>query len=160
MVGLVRGFHGVRGGVRVETLTDEPSRFAPGSVLHPEGSVERLTVVEARPDKPGIVVRFAEVPTRDAAEALLDTYLEADPAELPPDTYYWHDVVGCRVETTRGEELGTVDDVMRVGEAEVYLVRGERGEVMVPAVRSVVVDLAPAERRIVVDGAALGLDEG
>jgi 16S rRNA processing protein RimM len=160
VVGLVRGFRGVRGAVRVEVLTDDPARFTLGSVLHPEGSDERLTVAEVHADKPGIVVRFAEVPTRNAAEALRDTYLEADPVDLPPDTYYWHEVVGCRVETTTGEELGMVGDVTRVGEAEVYLVRGARGELLVPAVRSVVMELAPADRRIVVDAVALGLDEG
>jgi ribosomal 30S subunit maturation factor RimM len=48
--------------------------------------------------------------------------------------------------------------VFRVGESEVYVVRGgARGEILVPAVRSIVLELGPAERRMVVDEAALGL---
>jgi ribosomal 30S subunit maturation factor RimM len=50
-----------------------------------------------------------------------------------------------------------VQDVFRVGESEVYSVRGPRGEILVPAVGDVVKELAPADRRIVVDADALGL---
>jgi 16S rRNA processing protein RimM len=160
VVGLVRGLHGLRGGVRVEVLTDGPARFEPGSVLHPEGSADRLTVVEARRDGPGLVVRFAEIADRDAAETLRDTYLETDaPATLPAEAYYWHEVVGCRVVTPAGEQLGSVDDVTRVGESEVYVVHGPRGEILVPAVQSVVLELSPTDGRLVVDPVALGLEE-
>lgn len=158
VVGLVRGVHGLRGGLRVEVLSDDQGRFAPGSVMFAEGSAEPLTVVEARPDKPGLIVHFAEIGDRDAAEALRDTYLEAEPAALPEESWYWHEIVGCRVISDTGEELGTVNDVMRVGEAEVYVAEGPRGELLVPAVASVVLELNPAEGRMVVDADALGLD--
>ncbi|HVM30149.1 MAG TPA: ribosome maturation factor RimM [Candidatus Limnocylindrales bacterium] len=161
VVGLVRGLHGLRGHVRVEVLTDEPGRFEPGSIVHPEGSEAVLTVAEVRSNRPpGLLVRFREVASRDAAEALRDVYLEADvgQAELPEGAYYWHDIVGCRVHTAEGTDLGEVVDVFRVGEAEVYTVRGADGrELLVPAVASVVRQLEPAQKRIVVDGEALGL---
>ncbi|HWH23716.1 MAG TPA: ribosome maturation factor RimM [Candidatus Limnocylindria bacterium] len=158
-VGLVRGLHGLRGGVRVEVLTDDASRFEPGSVLLVADSDRRLTVAESHADKPpGLIVRFQELPSRSSAEWLRERYLEVVPAEpLPAATYYWHEIVGCSVVTSDGEPLGEVVDVFRVGEAEVYDVRGERGDLLVPAVGSVVRELVPAERRIVVDAAALDL---
>jgi len=159
VVGLVRGVHGLRGALRVEVLSDEPSRFEPGSVLFPEGSDRRLTVADSRADGPGLVVRFDEVTDRSAADQLRDVYLETEGADaLAPGEHYWHEVIGCAVSTREGEVLGTVEDVFRVGESEVYAVRGPRGEVLVPAVGSIVVELAPAEGRIVVDGEALGLE--
>jgi 16S rRNA processing protein RimM len=55
--------------------------------------------------------------------------------------------------------LGTVSDVFRAGAGEVYVVDGgPRGEVLVPAVKGVVVDLSPGQGRLVVDAVALGLD--
>jgi 16S rRNA processing protein RimM len=159
VVGLVRGLHGLRGGVRVEVLTDAPGRFEPGSVLYAEGAGRPLTVSQARPAGPGLIVHFSELGDRTSAEVLRDTYLEAEAAGLPEQTWYWHEIVGCEVTTTSGEMLGTVHDIMRVGEAEVYVVKGERGELLVPAVRSIVVELAPAEGRLRVDAVALGLDE-
>ena len=157
-VGLVRGVHGLRGALRVEILSDNAERFSVGSVLRAEGSDQTLTVVSAHQDGPGLLVRFAEVPDRPAADTLRDKYLEADaPADLPADTYYWHEIVGCAVQTATGEPLGEIDDVFRVGESEVYVVHGPRGEVLVPAVVAVVLELNPGQRRVVVDADALGL---
>src|SRR4051794_6245992 len=159
VVGLVRGVHGLKGAVRVEILSDNPDRFAAGSVLHREGDDRALTIVSAHRDGPGLLMRFAEIKTREAADALRDSYLEADAAELPSDTFYWHDIEGCAVVTTDGRDLGTVADVFRVGEAEVYVVRGVAGETLIPAVSDVVTELNIAEKRIVVDAATLGLED-
>jgi 16S rRNA processing protein RimM len=159
-VGLVRGVHGLKGGVRVEVLSDRPERFDPGAVLFEEGSSRPLTVAESVDDPPGLLVRFREVRTREAAEGLRDVYLEAavEPAALEEGAAWWHEVEGATVTTTGGETLGRVEEVFRVGESEVFAVRGaERGEVLVPAVRDVVVDFAPREGRLVVDAEALDL---
>ena len=160
-VGLVRGVHGLRGAVRVEILSDNAARFEPGSVLHPEGSDRPLTIISAHRDGPGLLVRFREVNDRPTADTLREKYLEvvASPTDLPADTYYWHEIVGCAVTTESGRELGTVSDVFRVGESEVYVVHGPRGEVLVPAVTTIVTRLDPRNKVIVVDGAALGLAE-
>ena len=159
VVGLVRGVHGLRGAVRVEVLSDNPGRFEAGSVLHREGDAAPLTIASSQRDGPGLLVRFREIPDRKAADTLRDAYLEADVEGLPSDTFYWHDIVGCAVSTEDGEELGVVEDVFRVGESEVYVVRGRRGEVLIPSVASIVRELDPQAKRIVVDREALGLDD-
>jgi len=159
VVGLVRGVHGLRGMVRIEILTDNEDRFSVGSVLHPEGEDRQLTIASAQRDGPGLLVKFDEIRDRNAADGLREMYLEAEVGdELPADTFYWHDIVGSRVLSTEGDELGTVADIFRVGESEVYVVRGKGGEILVPAVQAVVRELVPAEKRLVVDAAALGLD--
>lgn len=162
MVGLVRGLHGLRGAVRVEILTDDPSRFQEGSILFLEGSDAPLTIAWSQADGPGILVRFVELNTRDAAASLRDAYLEGAVTEAARDAdqVYWHEVLGAAVSTPDGTQLGRVEDVFRAGGAEVYVVRGgARGELLVPGVRSVITEFSPGEARIVVDPAALGLDE-
>ena len=129
-------------------------------MLHVEGSDEQLTVRESRADGPGLLVSFLEVADRNTADALRDKYLEAEVAAgktLPEGAHYWHEVIGSTVTTSAGEDLGRVDDVFRVGESEVYVVKGPRGEVLVPAVGSIVTELNPAQKRVVVDAEALGL---
>lgn len=141
-------------------LSDDPERFAVGSVVYPEGSDEPLTVTWSHEDGPGIQLRFRERGTRESVESLRNVYLEADVEQrnLPEGSWYWHEVEGTTVFTLDGEELGTVQDVFRAGEAEVYVVRGgPRGEVLVPAVASVIQELAPDAGRIVVDAEALDL---
>jgi 16S rRNA processing protein RimM len=160
-VGLVRGVHGLRGAVRVEVLSDNMSRFEVGSVLYQEGSDKPLTVASAQRDGPGLLVQFREVKDRPTADTLREKYLEAptDRTALPADTWYWHEIVGCAVSTDSGAALGTVREVFRVAESEVYVVVGDRGEILVPAVSAVITKLDPPNRQIVVNGAALGITE-
>ena len=158
-VGLVHGLHGLRGAVRVEVLSDEPGRFVVGSVLFADGDDQPLTITWTGPAKPGLLVRFVGLESREAVEYLRNRYLEARMGQpLPAGTYYWHQLRGLVVTTTSGDALGTVADVFRAGEAEVYVVRGgPLGEIMVPSVKGVVVELDPAEGRLVVDAVALNL---
>lgn len=117
--------------------------------------------MESERSGPGWRLRFAEVPDRTAADSLRGAYLEslvAPGEELPRGEYYWHEVIGSAVRDVDGTELGTVRDVYRAGGAEVFVVRdGPRGELDIPAVRSVVRIFAPKRGEIVVDGDALGL---
>jgi 16S rRNA processing protein RimM len=161
VVGRVRGFHGLKGTVRLESLTDRAAeRFAAGRSLFVEGSDEPLTIAEAEPDQLGWRVRFVELSDRNAAESIRDAYLEAvvGPGEqLDRGQFYWHEVIGARVVDTDGVALGEVVDMYRAGGGEVALVRGPAGELDVPLVRSVVRTFAPARGEIVVDVDALGL---
>ncbi len=157
-VGLVRGLHGLRGAVRVEVLSDDPERFAVGAVLFVEGDERPLTITWNGPAKPGLLLQFAEVQTRESAESLRDHYLEVIPtAPLPAGSYYWHQIRDLEVTTTQGEVLGRVVDVFRAGAGEVYVVEGPRGEVLLPAVKDVIVELDPPAGRLVVDTIALDL---
>lgn len=164
VVGRVRGLHGLQGAVRIEVLTDRPeARFADGEVLHVEGDARPLTILAAQPveDGPGWRVRFREIPNRQSAEGLRETYLEVEvepEAELDPGAAYWHEVIGSTVRDSTGAELGKVADVYRAGEAEVYVVRGgPPGEFDLPAVRDVVTTFAPDRHELIVDEGVLDL---
>ena len=162
-VALVRGFRGVRGQVRVELLTDRPAdRFVPGARLYPEGTAERLTVAEASPvaDGPGWWLRFREIGDRTLAEERLrDRYLEIEDPHEPrePGRWLWHELQGLAVTATSGEGLGEIVDIYRAGGAEVFVVRGPRGELDVPGVRGIVTELAPERGVMVVDLDVLAL---
>ena len=162
-MGLVRGLRGLHGQVRVELLTDRPDeRFVVGAVLYPEGAGRGLTIAEAMPvaDGPGWWLRFREVPNRDAAESLRDTYLEIDMPDEPrePGRWLWHELEGLAVRSATGEELGVIVELYRAGGAEVFVVRGPRGEIDVPGVHGIVLDLAPERGEMIVDMDALALD--
>jgi 16S rRNA processing protein RimM len=161
VVGQVRGFHGLRGTLRVETLSDRAEeRFAVGKVLFVEGRKEQLTIAESATDNLGWRLRFVEVPDRNAAEALRDAYLEAVVApgeELPRGEFYWHEIIGATVKDVDNSVLGKVVDVYRAGGADVVVVRGPAGEIDVALVKAAVRVFDPAKGEIVVDGEALGL---
>jgi 16S rRNA processing protein RimM len=164
VVAQVRGLHGLNGAVRVEVLTDRPeARFVAGAVLYLEGDARPLIIDAAKPveDGPGWRLHFREIPDRAASERLREAYLEIEvdrAADLDAGAAYWHEVIGATVRGSTGTVLGTVADVYRAGENEVYVVRGgPPGEFDMPAVRDVITTFAPDRREIVVDEAVLDL---
>ena len=164
MVALVRGVHGLNGAVRAEVLTDRPDdRFVVGAVLFREGDNRALTIAsaEAVADGPGWRFRFHEIASRDAADTLRGTYLEtvvSAEEDLARGAYYWHEVIGTPVRGVDGVELGTVRDIYRIGETEVFVVAGDTyGSFDVPAVRAFIRIFAPRRGEIVVDAESLDL---
>jgi 16S rRNA processing protein RimM len=164
VVALVRGVHGLHGAVRAEVLTDRPEdRFMAGAVLFREADDRPLTIAsaEAVADGPGWRIRFREVATRDAADALRGAYLESvvrPEEDLARGSYYWHEVIGSTVRGVDGTELGTVRDIYRIGETEVFAVEGGTfGPFDLPAVRAFIRIFAPRRGEIVVDAESLDL---
>jgi 16S rRNA processing protein RimM len=158
VVGRIGRPHGVRGELTVEVRTDDPeARFAPGAVLRTEPA-ERgpLTVAEARPRSGGLVVAFAGVADREAADTLRGTVLVVDAASLPPladdDEFYDHQLVGLVAVDPSGARLGTVADVVHSPASDLLAVRGADGrEHLVPFVRDIVPTVDVPGGRVVVD---------
>jgi 16S rRNA processing protein RimM len=149
-IGRVVAAHGLRGEVKVEPLTDFPERFERGSRLWLAGT-ERA-VQSSRWRGRHVYLKLEGVETRDAAEALRGGELRAAPRPLAgADRYYLHDIIGLRVEDAKGEALGKVADVLSTGANDVYVVRSERGELLLPAIEDVVREIDVAGGRIVVE---------
>jgi 16S rRNA processing protein RimM len=143
VVGVIGRAHGVRGEVVVERRTDEPERrFAPGQVLHDEGGTQAFTVQSARDHSGRLLVRFAEVNDRDAAEVLRGTSLvavvELDERPLEPEEFYDRQLIGLRVRTFDGAEVGTVGSVLHLPAQEVLEVNTVHGTRLVPFVAALV----------------------
>ncbi|MCC7103753.1 MAG: 16S rRNA processing protein RimM [Chloroflexi bacterium] len=145
--------HGLRGEVVCDLLTDFPERFARTTELHLRGQREPLTVEASRLEGDRVVLKLAGVASRELADALRGAELSVTEemlVELPPGSYYWHQLVGLRVETEEGRPLGRLTEVLRTGANDVYVVRGEHGELLLPAIAEVVrgVDLGSGLMRV------------
>ena len=146
--------HGVRGELKCRLVTDFPERFQKGvRVLVGEPPTPRR-VVAARVSGKTVYLRLSGVPTRDAAEPLRGSDVlvtREDAVPLPPGQYFWSDVIGLRAEDRSGQDLGQVTEILATGANDVYVVQGPAGEVLVPAIKDVVLAIEPARGRIVVD---------
>lgn len=121
-----------------------------GERLYLEGEQEPREVITLELGGRLPVVAISGIETRDAAEALTGRYLEVEPRELPEGSYYWHQLEGLHVVDESGAELGTLVEVFRVGENEVYRVAGPVGETLLPALRDVVREIDLPGKRMVV----------
>jgi len=122
IVGRVRKAHGIRGEVVVELLTDEPDAiFASGRRVFAgttTGDLARdrqeLHIRSVRPFNEGLLVAFAEMPDRNAAELWRNRYFLVPAEEVPApgeDEVYLHDLIGMRVDLADGATIGTVEEV-------------------------------------------------
>jgi 16S rRNA processing protein RimM len=157
-IGRIIAPHGIRGEVKVEVLTDFPERFKPGvhaflGVGTEDSEARRVKIVAARPHKGGFLVKLDIVPDRNAAELVRNRYLlipAADAMPLGEHENYLHDLMGLEVETTDGQHLGELREVLFTNANDVYVVRGPAGEVLLPAIRDVVLQVDLSARRMVV----------
>jgi 16S rRNA processing protein RimM len=180
-VGRIGRAHGIRGDVVVGVRTDEPDlRFTVGSKLDTDPvDVGPLTVAATRWQSGELVVRFAGIRDRTAAEALRGTWLSVDSSALAPlsdpDEFRDHDLIGLSVRTTSGVSVGEVNDVLHSGQ-DLLVIRpvpaggsgpagvsasplvagaGSRsaasGEILVPFVKAIVTDVDLASGVLVID---------
>jgi 16S rRNA processing protein RimM len=147
LVGIVARAHGLLGEVVVDSWSDVPERFAPGSELNAvlaAGAPRTLRVVSARPFGERLLIRFEGVESRTDAEAIRGADLtiprrEAKP--LPEGRHYRFELVGLRAMTPSGEPIGEVADVFTTGANDVFVVRGDRGEILIPDSPGVIVSV-------------------
>jgi 16S rRNA processing protein RimM len=158
VVGRVGRPHGVRGEVSVEVRTDDPdTRFAAGAVLVTDPAERGPLTVETLHWHSGrLLVAFAGVSDRETAEALRDTLLVVDSADLPaladPDEFYDHQIVGLRAVLPTGEMLGTVHEVVHAPAGDLLAIRrADRAEALVPFVAAIVPTVDLAAGQVVVD---------
>jgi 16S rRNA processing protein RimM len=135
--------------------TDFPERFRVlRRVLVKRGGEMRVYEVErVRTAGEAFLVKMAGLDTPEAARELVGASLHVSGDEAPPlpeGEFYVDDVIGLEVMTTDGDRLGQVAEVLRTGANDVYVVRGGGREILVPAIREVVTELAPQSGRMVV----------
>ena len=152
-VGRVTQVHGIHGEVSVLPLSEVEGRFEPGSVLF-LGDGRHLTVERVRTNRGRLLVSFREIADRTAAEALPGEYLLVAASEVPPapEGAFWpHQLVGSEVVTDAGRSLGTLVEVIANPANDLWVARSEDGaEVLIPALRDVVVHVDLEARRVTV----------
>ncbi len=157
-VGRISRPHGIRGELRVEIITDYPERlgqhvcFYLASPDSPE-AVRRYPVEKLRWHRGALLLKLGGCDDRNGADELRGMLVQVPLEEAVPleeGEYYYFQLVGVRVETESGQWLGRVVEVLETGANDVYVVRGPRGEVLLPAVEDVVLELDLELKRMVV----------
>jgi 16S rRNA processing protein RimM len=140
---------GNRGEVKAELITDFPDRFESTTAVYVGSDHRRFELEGYRVLERVVVLKLRGVESIDQAEQLRGELIEIpqeDAVTLPSGHYFWHQIIGLRVVTAEGEELGSLDDILETGSNDVYVVHGPRGESLIPAIKEVVksIDLETA----------------
>lgn len=142
-VGVIGRPHGVRGTVRVGLLSDNPERFETLDRVVLEfsnGESRRLQILRVVQKNDVALVTFDGIEGRDEAEKLRGAYIciPRDILEPLEDAFYHFELIGCKVVTTSGEEVGKVVEIMDLSSNDILVVHTEGVEVLIPMIESVV----------------------
>ena len=160
LIGEISKPQGIAGEVKVQPHTGDPNRFLSLTSVF-------LKAGDGYSEKPLASVRvaggyayltFPGVNDRDKAEAMRGQKLYVDRAravKLAEDETFICDLIGCVATDDSGRLIGTLTDVMQPGAGDVYAFQGPMGEVLVPALKSVFLEVDVKNKRMLLSAARL-----
>ncbi|WP_169083102.1 ribosome maturation factor RimM [Paenibacillus sp. PL91] len=160
-VGKVVNTHGIRGELKILSQTDFADvRFAAGSKLlmlnEESGATLEVKVVSARENKNVYILKlegFTDINQVEKYKGWVLKVSEANLVDLDEGEYYYHEIIGCRVVTEEGEELGTISEILSPGANDVWVVdrpKGSGKQLLLPVIDEVLISVNTKEKIVTV----------
>lgn len=143
---------GLKGEIKIEAMTDFPERFAAGNQVYVNGHPR--IIERSRPHKDRIILKLKGIDDVQAASQLRghDLEIRSDQLQdLPQGEYYRFQVLGLDVVEMQGEPVGRIEDILPTGSNDVYIVRGSRGEILIPATDEVIKSIDLEKGQMVIE---------
>jgi 16S rRNA processing protein RimM len=149
---IVRPF-GLRGELKAEVLTAHPEQLGRLRTVYLGPQAEPWAIEGVRVRRRAVYLKLSGCDDHTAAEALRGALLQIaleDAVPLEEDEYYEHQIVGMTVVEEDGTPLGKVTEIISTGANDVYVVVGPDGELLLPAIESVILEIDLEADRMVV----------
>ena len=156
-IGKVIKVHGLKGQLKVIPYGETLSCLGAGETVIAsltDGATQRLTTVEVRPHHKAFLFLSREISSLEEAHRLVGAELCVPESRLPPtapDEFYWYQLIGLEVVDSDGRKLGKIAEILETGSNDVYIVRQESEEILVPAIYEVVRKVDLVRRMVIVD---------
>jgi 16S rRNA processing protein RimM len=163
-IGRITGVHGLRGGLRFRPdYPESESIESVERIFLADGDAESVSVADAREYRIVEVAQVGQGAIRVMLEGITDINLAqlekgknvfAAENDLPPpaeNEFYYRDVMGCEVFLTDGVRIGVVEEIIATGANDVFVVRGDGKEVLVPVIEDVVKEIDLDGKRVVIE---------
>ena len=156
VLGKIASPFGVRGWTKVVSYTEPLEGLLDYQqwCLSQGDKQKTYNIVEGKRHGKFLIAKFDGIDDRDLVARLTNALVVLEREQLPDadgDSYYWADLIGLKVVTTDGVQLGEVQRMMETGANDVVVVAGER-ERLIPWIReSVIKSVDLTESTITVD---------
>ena len=148
-LGTITKAHGLRGEVKVRPETASPGNFNRYRQIYlsPADSQDKIprANLQARVSGGAVILRLGGCAPRGEAESVVRYRIWLDQYDLPqlgPDEFYLCDLEGKLAITSSGDALGTIAGVLSTGQYNVLVIRRGDNELLVPAVKAFIVEIA------------------
>jgi 16S rRNA processing protein RimM len=156
-IGKITGFHGFKGTLKLQPYVESMDFFKPETricVRNISGEFSYFTIDWIKPHKKGFLILFKEVYSFDEGRKLFNAELLVERKRMPePEEgdYYWVDLIGLSVFTMEGAFLGILEFIFPTGSNDVFVVKNEETEKLIPALESVVKKIDLVEKTMTVE---------
>lgn len=143
-VGKISGAHGVKGNFKVYSYSNNLESLRAARTLHVKGHNEEIRefrIKEVSGHAGKIILGLHGISDMDQVQSLVGSEICLYRSQLPQleeDEYYWRDLIGLDVVTMEGELLGSIVDIFETGSNDVYVVKSEQREYLIPAIAEVI----------------------
>ena len=153
-VGQVVNSYGIKGYLKVVPLVDKKEQFESLKKVYIENkkSFQTLRIQDVKYSKNLVLLKIEGIDTIEQALVLKNTYLLADRKDIPLEegAHFIVDLIGIEVWTDEGENLGTLMEVLQPGANDVYVIKKEEKEILLPAIPEVIKQVNIKEKTMVV----------
>lgn len=155
-VGVITSTHGVRGEVKVFPTTDDAARFKKLKNVILDTGKEKidLEIAGVKFFKNMVILKFKGIDDINDVEKYRKKSLfvtRENAVKLKKNEYFIADLIGLKVKTDEGEELGEVTDVLQTGANDVYVIGTVEGEeILLPAIKDCIKEVDVAEGAMLV----------
>lgn len=152
IIGRILAPWGIEGKLKVKVITDFPQRFAPSSTVYI--NQQPVTINSTEWHNGEVIIKLNMVDDTEAARRLRGQPVEIHPSQvysLPEGQYYHFQLIGLEVWTTQGELLGNITEVLTAKSNDNYVIKGEGGEILIPAIEDVVKSIDLNQGRIIIE---------
>jgi len=154
-IGKITRHQGNKGEVRINPLTDWPERFNQlEKVYLIKNRIKKKVAIEKiRFHKGYVIIKFESFNNIEKAiehKNFAVKISEDKVVDLPEDNYFLHDIIGLDVYTIEDNYLGIVDEILETKANDVYIIRDENSELLIPAIEDVIlaIDLTKSIMRV------------
>lgn len=153
VMGKVVAAQGIQGWVKIQVFTEYLDSLLDYDTWYVgEGRAwQPLPVLDAKVHGKVLVAQLQGITDRTAAERYRGLLIAIPKEQLPPtgvDEYYWSELIGLTAESISGDELGVVDSLLETGANDVLVVKGRHGELLIPFIAGVVLEVDRTGGRI------------
>ena len=144
IIGKIVGVHGINGTLKIHSYAESLEIFETRAFIAistPEGNQQGYEIDWIKPHSRGALLALKGIDSSDQAKNLVGAELIIEKAALPEleaGVYYWYDLIGLDVFTTENRYLGRLASIIETGANDVYVVKDDVREILIPALQSVV----------------------
>ena len=144
IIGQIIKPHGVKGAVKVLSLSDDPQRFSSLKQVFlgdEESQGEPLDIEKVQFQNGNVILTLASCKSREQAEQLRRQYVKIPSSEiipLPDGAHYYYELVGLEMVAANGDVIGVVEDVVTYPANDVFVVTNNEREYLIPDIPDVI----------------------